>query len=199
MIMSMLSLAPALLLSMPQLTDRNFSRTVVLLCRHSDEGAFGLVVNRPMTTTGRVIVDADPPIAHDRELQVWVGGPVQPERSWILVGDRAGAELDPASGDPAAANPSRDLRIADGLYLSTSPELLSRLLEPEPPPRARLMIGYSGWGPGQLEGELQASAWLISGIDCQLIFDTPAERMWETAIRRLGADPAALHVSRGVH
>jgi putative transcriptional regulator len=83
--------------------------------------------------------------------------------------------------------------------LSTSPDLLHRLLGPTPPARTRLIVGYSGWGPGQLEAELEASAWLISDINGDLIFSTPAERMWEAAIRRLGADPAALQMSRGVH
>src|SRR5712675_1669437 len=81
------SLAPSFLLSMPQLMDPNFNRTVVLLCKHSEDGAFGLVVNRPLVTTGRVTVNLDPPVSTDRELQVWVGGPVEPERSWILVGE----------------------------------------------------------------------------------------------------------------
>ena len=80
-----------------------------------------------------------------------------------------------------------------------TPDLLRRLLEPSPPPRARLVVGYSGWAPGQLEAELEASAWLISDVDRNLIFNTAPERMWEAAIRRLGADPAALQTSRGVH
>lgn len=173
---------------MPQMLDRNFSRTVILLCKHSDEGAFGLVVNRPLATTGRVVVNIDPPVSTDRELQVWIGGPVEPERSWILVG-----------GEPDEPEELRGVRIADGLYLSTSPDLLRRLLEPSPPPGARLIVGYSGWGPGQLEEELQASAWLMSDIDRDVIFNTPADKMWEVAIRRLGADPATLQTSRGVH
>jgi putative transcriptional regulator len=77
--------------------------------------------------------------------------------------------------------------------------VLRRLLDPVPPPRTRLVVGYSGWGPGQLEAELAESAWLLSDVDRDLIFDTPPERMWETAIRRLGADPATLQTSRGVH
>jgi putative transcriptional regulator len=181
------SLAPALLLSMPQLTDPNFTRTVVLLCKHSGEGAFGLVVNRPLVTAGRIVVNLDPPVSPEHDLQVWVGGPVEPQRSWILVGDEPGE------------HDARGVRIGDALYLSTSPDLLRRLLEPSPPPRARLVVGYSGWGPGQLEAELHASAWLISDVDRDLIFNTPAERMWEAAIRRLGADPATLQTSRGVH
>jgi putative transcriptional regulator len=85
------------------------------------------------------------------------------------------------------------------LYLSTHPDLLHLLLGPAPPLRTRLIVGYSGWGPGQLEAELHASAWLISDVDRDLIFGVPWDRMWESAIRRLGVDPAALHTSRGVH
>ena len=192
------SLAPAFLLSMPQLVDKNFNRTVVLLCKHNEEGAFGLVLNRPLVTSGRVIVNVEPPaaarairhgetVSTERELQVWVGGPVEPQRSWMLVGDEEEDEE------------ARGVRIADNLYLSTSPDLLRRLLEPDPPRRTRLVVGYSGWGPGQLEAELHASAWLLSDVDPDLIFNTPPDRMWEAAIRRLGADPSALQMSRGVH
>jgi putative transcriptional regulator len=173
---------------MPQMTDPNFARSVVLLCKHASEGAFGLVVNRPLKTTGRVTVKLDPPVSTDRELEVWVGGPVEPQTSWVLVGR-----------EPDAVEEARGMRIADGLYLSTSPDLLQRLLEDPPPPRTRLIVGYSGWGPGQLEAELAASAWLMSDVDRELIFNIPPDRMWETAIRRLGADPATLQTSKGVH
>lgn len=181
------TLAPTLLLSMPQLTDPNFNRTVVLLCTHSkDQGAFGLVLNRPLVTSGRVVVNLDPPVTTDQELEVWVGGPVEPHRSWILV-------------ESGSSQSDDDVPVAECLYLSTSSQLLRQLLEPNPPPRARLMVGYSGWGPGQLESELEASAWLVCEVDRDLIFDTPADEMWEKAIRRLGADPALLQMSRGVH
>jgi putative transcriptional regulator len=181
------SLAPAFLLSMPQLIDPNFKRTVVLLCWHNEGGAFGLVVNRPLVTSGRVIIGLDPPVSTECELEIWVGGPVEPQSSRMLVGDDNDGDL----GDGR--------RVADGLYLSTSSDLLRRLLEGAAPPRTRLVVGYSGWGPGQLEAELRESAWLIGEIDRELIFGTPPEQMWETAIRRLGADPAALQTSRGVH
>jgi putative transcriptional regulator len=182
------SLAPSLLLSMPHLLDPNFARTVVLLCKHSDEGAFGLVLNRPLVTTGTVTVHLDPPVSTDRELDIWIGGPVEPQRSWILVG--GGGETPEASG---AAE------IANGVHLSTSPDLLRRLLGSNPPGNARLVVGYSGWAPGQLESELAESSWLLSDVDASLVFETPAEEMWERAIRRLGADPATLTGSRGVH
>ena len=181
------TLAPALLLSMPQLVDPNFHRTVVLLCKHSAEGAFGVVVNRPLATTGRIVIDLEPPVSTDCDLEVWIGGPVEPLRTWVLVGGL------PAVGDVGG------MRIVEGLSLSASPDVLRRLLEPDPPSHSRLILGYAGWGPGQLEAELEASAWLMSDVDSELIFNTPAERMWEASIRRLGADPAALQMSRGVH
>lgn len=175
---------------MPQLTDPNFYRTVILLCRHSPDGALGLVVNRPLVTSGRVIVSLDPPASTDLELKVWIGGPVEPTRCWLLVGAGDG-EMD---DDPTAR-----MAVAEGLSLSTSPDLLRRLLEPNPPPSSRLIVGYAAWGPGQLEEELEASAWLLSDVDRTLIFDADPDRMWEDAIRRMGADPDLLHASRGVH
>ena len=182
------SLAPALLLSMPQLLDPNFARSVILLCTHSDDGAFGLVLNRPLVTSGTVMVDLDPPVATDRELDIWIGGPVEPQRSWILVG-----------GGPEHPDVSGATRIAEGVYLSASPRLLRRLLEPLPPQNARLVVGYAGWAPGQLEQELRESSWLLSDVDADLVFKTPADQMWERGIRRLGADPGTLTMSRGVN
>jgi putative transcriptional regulator len=73
------------------------------------------------------------------------------------------------------------------------------LLQSPPSSKTRVMVGYAGWGPGQLDHELAASAWLTLDVDSQLIFGVPAEKMWETAIRRLGTDPSALQTSSGVH
>jgi putative transcriptional regulator len=180
------TIAPALLISMPQLNDPNFSRTVVLLCEHTPEGAWGLVLNRPTGRSAASAVEVDTPIPNDNGLEIWMGGPVEPYRGCILLGDRV-PEIDL-------------LQIREGLYISASSLLLRRLLEePLPPPRARLLVGYAGWGPGQLDSELQASAWLISDVDPTFVFDVGAPEMWETAIRRIGADPTSLQMSPGVH
>ncbi len=180
------TLAPTLLLSMPQLNDPNFKQTVVLLCEHSPGGAFGLVLNRPTGTPASQAVQLDEPLGRESDLQLWVGGPVEPQRGWILVGDPPGD--------------AESVRVCDGLYLSTSPMLLQRLLKsPEGTVRARLLTGYAGWAPGQLDEELAASAWLIAEVDTELIFETDAGLMWEAALRRLGADPALLQMSHGVH
>jgi putative transcriptional regulator len=178
------SLAPTLLLSMPQLTDPNFERTVVLLCEHGPEGAFGLVVNRPTTTAAAEAVRLDPPIAATTGPLLWVGGPVEPQRGYILLGEA------PENGDV--------MTVADGLYLSSSIDVLRTVIE-RTPARSRVLTGYAGWGPGQLDEELAASAWLTADVDARLLFETPADQMWERAIRQLGADPALLAAGQGVH
>jgi putative transcriptional regulator len=176
---------PTLLLSMPQLQDPNFAKSVVLLCDFIPDGAFGLVLNRPTELPASAMVRLDPPVERANEMPLCIGGPVEPDRGWVLVGD---APLEPEYRT-----------ILDGLYLSTSPALLRRVLETLPPPRARVLAGYAGWGPGQLDEELAQSAWLMADVDLDIVFDVPPPMMWETAIRRLGADPAALQASRGVH
>lgn len=175
----------ALLLSMPQLLDPNFSRTVVLLCEYGPEGAFGLVLNRPTEMPASEMVRLEPPVVGGNTMPLWIGGPVEPERGWILLSEA-----------PAAAEFKL---IRDGLYLSTSVGILRDVLEVVPAPRARVLAGYAGWGPGQLDDELAQSAWLMADVDLDIVFDTPHELMWETAIRRIGADPSSLTTSHGVH
>jgi putative transcriptional regulator len=176
---------PALLVSMPQMQDPNFARSVVLLCDYAPEGAFGLVLNRPTESSASSMVRLEPALAGANDLPLCLGGPVEPERGWILLGEP------PAEADYRT--------ICDGVYLSTSPQLLRQVLTAAPAPRARVLAGYAGWGPGQLDAELAQSAWLIGSVDADLIFDVDSGAMWETAIRRLGADPSSLQMSHGVH
>lgn len=177
---------PLLLLSMPQMTDPNFVRTVILLCDYSEDGAFGLVVNRQMTEPAWTMVKTEPPVTVDPDLRLWAGGPVDPQQTWVLMSEAHGPE-------------EEQREICPGVLLSVSRDLTMRLLQAPPSSRARLVVGYAGWGPGQLDQELAASSWLATEVDPALIFNVPAEQMWETAIRRLGADPAALQTSSGVH
>ena len=170
---------------MPQMLDPNFSKTVVLLAEYGAHGAFGLVVNRRMPEPANAIVTADEPLAIHPQMYLFTGGPVEPTRAWILT---ARAELDEEA-----------LAVMDGVYLSASPTLVRRTLESAPDPRVRMVVGYAGWGAGQLDVELAQSAWLLAPVQTDLIFSTPVDEMWETAIRRLGAEPSKLHGSSGVH
>jgi len=181
-----MSLAPALLVSMPQLLDPNFHKSVVLLCEHADEGAFGLVVNRPSDITAAEAVQLEPRLENANELPLLIGGPVEPQRGWILTTE--------------APEDVEHRGLGAGLYLSASPVLLRRALTARPlPKRTHVLAGYAGWGPGQLDAELQESAWLIMPVELDLIFEIPSTSAWEMAIRRLGADPNLLHGSHGVH
>ena len=178
--------APILLLSMPQMNDPNFARTVVLLCDYTGEGAFGLVVNRQMTEPACNLVRTEPPVRVDPQLRLWIGGPVDPQRTWVLMAEAHGPD-------------EEQREICPGVLLSVSHELTLQLLQAPPSSRARVVIGYAGWSAGQLEKEIESSAWLTLDVDPTLIFGVPADQMWEAAIRRLGADPAALQTSSGVH
>lgn len=181
-----MALAPALLLSMPQLLDPNFARTVILLCEHSEEGAFGLVVNRPAETSAAEAVQMDPVVEHPNDLPLLLGGPVEPQRGWILT------------TSPVQETDSRP--IGAGLYLSASPMVLREVLQAHPRPnRTAVLAGYAGWGPGQLDAELAESEWLIMPVELDLIFEIPSAVAWEMAIRRLGADPSLLQAGHGVH
>ena len=181
-----MSLAPTLLLSMPQLIDPNFARTVVLLCEHASEGAFGLIVNRPSDVAAASAVQLEPELTSPNDLPLLIGGPVEPQRGWILT-SQAPADIE-------------HRELGAGLYLSASPVLLRRVLTARPlPKRTHVLAGYAGWGPGQLDAELAESAWLIAPVDLDLIFEIPAAASWEMAIRRLGADPHLLQMGHGVH
>lgn len=179
------SLAPVLLVSMPQMLDPNFSKTVVLLAEYGAHGAFGLVLNRRMPEPAQAIVTADEPIDIHPQMHLFTGGPVDPTRAWILT---AKPELDPEA-----------LEVMSGVYLSASPLLVRSTLEQPPDPGVRMVVGYAGWGAGQLDGELAESSWLLAPVDSDLIFSTPVDEMWEAAIRRLGAEPSMLQGSSGVH
>lgn len=178
--------APILLLSMPQMADPNFAQTVVLLCDYTEKGAFGLVVNRQMDEPAWTMVKTDPPVKVDPEVRLWVGGPVEPQQTWVLSAEAQGPD-------------EEQREICPGVVLSMSQQLALRLLQEPTSNRARIIVGCSAWAPSQLDEELAASAWLTMEVDPGLIFGVPHELMWETALRRLGTDPAKLQTSFGVH
>jgi putative transcriptional regulator len=168
------------------MADPNFAKTVVLLCEYTDRGAFGLIVNRQMSEPAARVIRTQPPITVDPELRLWIGGPVEPQRTWVLMSEAQGPD-------------DEQREICPGVLLSVSHELTLQLLQAPPSSRARVLVGYAGWGPGQLDQEIAASGWLTMEVDPALIFTVSPERMWETAIRRLGTDPAKLQMSPGVH
>ncbi len=180
-------IAPGLLLAMPQLQDPNFARAVVLMVEHTDQGSFGLIVNRPTSIqVAEVMRSLDVVWTGQPEAMVWYGGPVMPGTGWLLHAP---------TPEPAEEG---GLTVAPGILLSTSPEQL-RELAAHPPEHLRFLMGYSGWGSAQLESELATSSWLSAEATPELVFGTAPEEMWEAATRSLGIDPSTLVPAAGVH
>ena len=181
-------LAPGLLLAMPQLADPNFSRSVVLMIEHSPQGSFGLVINHPSPISATELLESlEMSWRGDDNAVVWAGGPVSPSTGWVLH-------------EPAVAAPTGQgtIAITSLISLSTSPDKL-RAIANHPPRNIRLLLGYSGWGPGQLEAEMARGAWLHASATPALVFDTPADDIWERALESLGIKPASLFASRGTN
>jgi len=185
---------PTLLLAMPQMTDPNFNRSVVLLCRHDEEGALGFVLNRPMDIDVADLLEGDFPVLSSPSLTAWQGGPVSPERGWLICRERP---------NQSEEDPEEFLEVCRGIYMSSSQTHLRNVLEQDPeeggPQHSRLLLGYAGWGPGQLDAELIASAWLQIPVDENLIFETEATEVWDKGIRSLGVDPLSIAPGPGLH
>jgi len=182
------NLAPGLLLAMPQLADPNFSRSVVLMIEHSEQGSFGLVINHPSPIKASELLDSlEMSWRGEDTAVVWAGGPVSPSTGWVLHEPVGIAQ--PGQGT---------IPITSSIQLSTSPDRL-RVIANSPPRNIRLLLGYSGWGPGQLAAEMARGAWLHTAAEPGLVFETPADEIWETAMRSLGIDPRDLFVGRGVN
>jgi putative transcriptional regulator len=182
------NLAPGLLLAMPQLADPNFARAVVLMIEHSEQGSFGLVINHPSPIKASELLDSlEMSWRGEDSAVVWAGGPVSPSTGWVLH-------------EPiGVATPGQGtIAITSSILLSTSPDRL-RMIANSPPRNIRLLLGYSGWGPGQLAQEMARGAWLHTSAEPSLVFETPPDQMWESALRTLGIDPRDLFVGRGVN
>jgi putative transcriptional regulator len=177
------SLVGKLLIAMPTLMDPNFWRTVVLLGVHSaDEGAFGLVINRPL---GVAITDVLQDLGEDAPLrscpEVLGGGPVEPTHGFVLYERDAAGDVD-----------EHALFIDPAIAVSGSTETLLGLAKGRLGGRFYLLLGYSGWAPGQLEREIEENAWLVAPLASNIVFDVPHEDRWSAALHSIGVDPGAL-------
>jgi putative transcriptional regulator len=173
---------------MPQLLDPNFERSVVLMVHHDENGSFGVVLNRPTDLNAPNLCAALEIEwrGHPDDSIDW-GGPVQPQTGWVIFGDDVAREV----GSEATA-------VADGVFFAGSLDVL-RQVASHPADRVRLLLGYAGWGPGQLEGEIAQGAWLSAPVSSEVVFDVAPEEMWAYVLRDLGIEPAALVPSRGIH
>ncbi len=175
-----------LLIAMPNMRDPRFEKTVIYMCVHNAEGAMGLVVNRQIDGISfPELLDQlnIEPEAAAPSLPVHFGGPVETGRGFVLhsadYGQNGTIMVDPLIG------------------LTATIDILKDMAEQRGPRQSILALGYSGWGPGQLDGEIQQNAWLHVPSDDTLLFEGDLDTKWERAIGKIGFDPALLSGDAG--
>ncbi|MCX7566917.1 YqgE/AlgH family protein [Sulfitobacter sp. F26169L] len=182
-----MNLAGQLLIAMPGMSDPRFSRSVIFICAHSGEGAMGLIVNKragDMTLReifSRLEIETKGgPLAKP----VHIGGPVETERGFVLHRDKS--RLAPDA-----------LVIPDGYVLTSTQDILADIGADKGPDPFLFTLGYSGWGPGQLEHEITQNGWLTAPASPELVFDTAHAQVWDAALRSIGIDPVSLSGAAG--
>jgi putative transcriptional regulator len=173
------------LIAMPGMADDTFAGAVVYLCEHTEKGALGLVINKPIDIKLKNLFEKVD-LTLDREdlaeQPVYFGGPVQTERGFVLH--------EPLGDDGGHYNSS--LRIPGGLEMTTSKDVLEALSHGAGPRKVLVTLGYSGWSAGQLEDEISRNGWITVNAEPSIIFDTPVQDRYERALSLLGIDPGML-------
>jgi len=181
------------LIAMPGLREGTFAGTVIYMCEHTDKGALGLVINKPIDIKLKNLFEKVE-LTLDREdlaeAPVYFGGPVQTERGFVLH-----EALDGAEGEAGHYNSS--LRIPGGLEMTTSKDVLEALSNGAGPKKVLVTLGYSGWGAGQLEDEMSRNGWINVSAEPGIIFDTPFEQRYDKALSLLGIDANMLSQEAG--
>ncbi len=175
-------LTGAMLISMPGLGDPRFDHSVIYLCTHSSDGAMGLILNKPTGDISHRMLFEQlkiTPVDDAADAPVYYGGPVETGRGFVLH-------------SPDYSTASTTLPVAEGFAMTATMDVLEALAKARGPRQSRVMLGYAGWGPGQLEGELADNAWLTCGATPALVFDTPAPQQWEAALGSIGVAALAL-------
>jgi putative transcriptional regulator len=173
----MTSLEGQLLIAMPGMADPNFSETVTFICKHDESGAIGIVVNRPSDLTlGEVCrqLDFESRLGERAGEPVMAGGPVQPDRGFVLHQSDQPFE---STVDPEAE-----------VMVTVSQDVLRAIARGDGPKPALVALGYAGWSGGQLEAEIAANAWLHAPVSPSVLFDTPVANRWRAAAGLLGVD-----------
>lgn len=174
-----------LLIAMPGLSDPRFSQTVTLICEHTDEGAMGIIINRPTSLT---LLDLLPQMGIETstvtpEVPILEGGPVEPEHGFVIHSPRGQWRS--------------SLAINNELTLTTSRDILEQLITPNAPESYLIALGYAGWGAGQLETEISANSWLTVPATHELLFKVSYADRWRAAAASLGVDIAQLASQAG--
>ena len=174
------------LIAMPGLQDEVFSRSVVYVCEHSERGALGLVINKPVDMDMQALFEKVELPLRRQDLShqpVFQGGPVQTERGFVLH-----ESIVAATNKPGESGYASTMMIPGGLEMTTSKDVLEALSTGAGPRKVLVSLGYSAWGEGQLESELSDNSWLTVAANASLIFDTPVAQRYEQALLLLGLE-----------
>jgi len=190
------------LIAMPGLEDASsfFSRSVVYLCEHSERGALGLVINKPMgIKLGGLLEKVDLTLGRQdlSEAPVFHGGPLQTERGFVLHDAMKPAHVGGVEGEGEASPYASTMSIAGGLEMTTSKDVLEALSHGAGPRRVLVTLGYASWAEGQLESELAENSWLTVEADPQVIFDAPVRERYDRALALLGLQSWTLSPEAG--
>lgn len=171
-----------LLVAMPAMGDPRFTRTVIYMCSHNAEGAMGLVINKayPGLTFPNLLTQLGIEPTIDNDIIVRLGGPVETGRGFVL------------HSTDYMRQGSVKLDESMGIGLTATLDVLRAIATGTGPQRSLFALGYAGWGPGQLDAEIQENAWLAAPADPDLIFDSDLDTLWERAVRKIGVDVAKL-------
>ena len=183
------SLKNQLLVSMPQLTNPSFHQTVSLICQHDDNGAIGVIVNRLTEhRLGDIFAQLSLPVSslERTDQPVFEGGPVNRELGLVI---HAGEES--TSGKNRHRWES-SMEIGGGLWLTSSRDILGAIASGRGPENTIMLLGYAGWGPGQLEFEIRQNSWFHAPADHSIIFNTQIDQKWHQAAQLLGINYAQL-------
>ena len=183
-----MELAGKILIAMPGMEDPRFRRSVVLMCAHDEDSAMGLIVNKPTDDLSfAALLDhlSIPRLPAGREIRVHYGGPVERARGFVLHSNDWGEGI------------GTTMQVPGGLQLTATLDILEALAGGRGPTRALLALGYSGWGPGQLEGEIRRNDWLVADAAPEIVFSAADGDKWALALRRLGIDPITLSPMAG--
>jgi len=188
-----INLTNQFLIAMPGMGDGTFAGTVVYMCEHTEKGALGLVINKPIDITLKNLFEKVE-LSLDREdlaeAPVYFGGPVQTERGFVLH-----EPLVEGEGAPGGYNSS--LKIEGGLEMTTSKDVLEALSSGAGPKKVLVTLGYSGWAAGQLEDEMSNNGWINVDAEPGIIFDTPVGERYDKALSLLGIDAGMLSSAAG--
>ena len=181
--MDITDLSGNFLIAVPRMEDPNFKRAVILLCEHTKEGAFGLIINKILMNSFKPLLPAFEIEKSKVDLPIYYGGPVRPEQGYVIY-----SPFDKKYGA---------IKVTKSLAVTASKDILHDIAEGKGPERYILALGFSGWAANQLEDEMMTDSWLVAPVNYEIVFEIPAGDRWKESAELIGVDFDRLYCSSG--